>query len=213
MAAPAQGRWDLDGRVVSPAASRVYSELGDAWWQWALTDRAAPAFALDDSYDCRAGQRGVVFRLTGAPAPNGDLVARRCTVPVGAPVLFPVINGAFVVGLDGDAQAVRDTAAFFMDAVTTVQASIDGRPVADLQRHRFASRALFDVIVGPSNAFGYQVDRPFVSQAFADGYWVLVWPLSRGQHVVRFYGKLVADLGEPQPFVFESGAAYRLTVR
>jgi hypothetical protein len=88
-----------------------------------------------------------------------------------------------------------------------VECSIDRKPVQKLlQKHRVETPA-FELHL-PEGGFLDDIgafppgDR---FPAVADGYWVLVRPLSEGRHVLRFRGVIEA-------FNLDSEVTYRLTV-
>jgi len=71
------------------------------------------------------------------------------------------------------------------DNITTLEVTIDGRPVVDPGRYRFTSKHLFYFIGDPSLAASFDscvTGRP--QPAVVDDVFLLLKPLGRGQHVI-----------------------------
>jgi hypothetical protein len=79
--------------------------------------------------------------------------------------------------------------------------------LVSLDDYRVQSPLLtLDVVEG--NVFGIPAGA---TDAVADGFWILLAPLSEGEHKIHFCGKAVFP--EFDDFVFETEATYNLTVR
>ena len=97
---------------------------------------------------------------------------------------------------------LRDTARAFVDAVTAVHATIDGVTLPNLLDHR-AQSAVFSVyFANPDNFESLLQGHPFVGlddPMVADGYFLMMKPLSPGIHDIRTGG----TIGDPNGFTFE----------
>ncbi|MCI0746484.1 MAG: hypothetical protein L0Y58_13870 [Verrucomicrobia subdivision 3 bacterium] len=140
-------------------------------------------------------------------------------------VTIPAGNGLFIpLALAGDGtcpgdpdyqpppgqtreQLLIEVLDFFMDLVTVLTVEIDGVPVENPFQYR-ATSGLYTFDADPSyapifapcgTAAGEHVDA-------ADGYWVMLAPLSKGQHTVHW----VLTLGPPVNFSGEG--IYHITV-
>lgn len=199
--------------VLSPEAKIIYEELSVKWWQWALeipnkTDSIHPI--LDTTGEsCDIEQSGPVWFLAGTA--GGDPVTRICTIPSKKAILIPIINAATWIPTDGsNKKEIKEAAKNLMDHVETVEATVDGVDLKNLKGdYRFQSR--FFTFTGP--------DKPdetiFPGQsgfhvAVADGFWILVSPLSKGQHEIHVIG--IAPFPE-FGFTFRSEVTYHLTVK
>jgi hypothetical protein len=188
-------------------AGKTYGQWSAAWWQWAalppasqspLTDTTGARCAVDQD-DSRK-----VWFLAGT---TGGSATRRCTVPDNLGVLFPIINNecSSVEGNGNNYQMLKGCASPPMDQVSVAQAQIDGKaiqsgPVAT--RFRAVSPPPpFPITFGPHNAFNVPHGSGI---SVADGYWVLLAPLPRGEHTISFHGVLGS---------FEVSVTYYLTVR
>ena len=89
----------------------------------------------------------------------------------------------------------------FADQFTDLSLTIDGVAVADLQRFRVRS-PVFQYTAAQGNVFGVPAGT---TRSVADGYWVLIRPLSLGTHTVSFGGAF-------PPGGFTTFVTYTLTV-
>ena len=71
----------------------------------------------------------------------------------------------------------------------TVQATVDGKNLQNLDRYRVQS-PLFNVTFADHNIFGAHAG---MTQAVSDGWWVFLQPLAPGKHEIHFSGVLVAN--------------------
>jgi hypothetical protein len=118
---------------------------------------------------CTQDQPEHVFFLAGT---SGQRAKRRCDVPAGRPLFFPVINVLcpVAVGVDGCGDTLRRA---------KVAAKVDGRPVDT----RWIVSRRFQPGSHPDSQFARAGDP-----AVAAGHYVLVDPLRAGQHEVEFVG-------------------------
>lgn len=146
------------------------------WWQTFLSLSGNP---LDR---CDLGSRDVVF-LAGT---TGGAATRSCTIPAGTSILVPLINvECSTAEGNGDTPAeLRACVRGFADQFTDLSLTIDGVAVADLQRFRVHS-PVFQFTAAQGNVFGVPAGT---TRSVADGYWVLIRPLSPGTHTVSFGG-------------------------
>jgi len=185
-----------DARVAPPGSiSRglTYSEWAARWWQWALSAPTSINPLFDPTgADCAVGQSGRVWFLAGLPFPGS--VTRRCTVPAGYALLFPVLNLAYFA-FTSDPPNTR-TEEFVRSQVTCMQgatnlhASIDGEPIDNIAEFRERS-VLFDVQLPADNVLGLTPDVApglLLSPSADEGFYLFVKPLPVGQHVVTFGG-------------------------
>jgi hypothetical protein len=202
--------------VVPPAPGR-YKDLTAFWWQWALSipanvpnssptinpDDFNPLFAPDDPQgkttgNCELGQHGEVWFLAESVfPPTGG--TRSCTLPAGREVLFPVFNAecseAEPPPFHGTTfEELSTCAKGFIDAVTVLEATIDGKPITDLRKFRFQSPLFMFVLPkdNPLNALDGFPEPPIPSgpsPSVSDGFWLLFKPLSVGQHVITYHSK------------------------
>lgn len=179
--APAHPATGSEPAVFAPNetyAGRSQGEWAASWWIWAFSipDEVNP---LRDPKGglCAMGQQGGVWFLAGAL--SGGKVNRTCTVPAGKAIFLPLINTVFIgpgkcKGLEADAAATSDHLAY-------AHFELDGVALADLSRHRQKSPACFSI--DPNGMATQDGSR---QMAATDGYWVMLRPLSPGDHVLKF---------------------------
>jgi len=135
----------------------------------------------------------------------GGTVNRTATIPTGTPIFVPVLPVEFsnydTSNADGSLPGtysvaeLRDLAAQAAEPVFepggNVYVRVDGKPVSDVASHRVVSPE-FDYVLPEDNVdqyfFGNESLVGPVPVAVADGFYVLLKPLSPGEHTVEFGG-------------------------
>ena len=205
---PAQAQGNPNPKVV-PNNAR-YRTLSAQWWQWALSVPAAVNPLTDPTgANCAQGQGEFsnVWFLAGIL--EGPAVTRNeCTIPPGKSLFFPILNTFFACDPPPAPEPcppladMRESVASQMNNPLLLEASIDGVPVQAVSSYRAAS-SVFSLQLSADNVFGAPAGT--YEPAVADGYYLLVTPLTRGQHTIHFKG--TANFG------FTTEATYNLTVR
>lgn len=190
-----------------------YGEWSARWWQWAFSLPVPdnPFFDVDGNCTNGAnGQSGHVWFLTGVINVSGT-AERNCTVPTGQMLFFPILNieCATLEGNGSTEAELRACTASFMSSVTNVAAELDGRPTQNFERYRAAS-PLFTYGPLPDDnvlqLFGFDAPEGTTSLAAADGFYLMLAPLSVGQHTLHYTG----TFGPPNNFTLD--ITYNLTV-
>jgi hypothetical protein len=190
----------------------VLKELSDDWWQWSLS---IPAVVNPLSFNteeesaryCGVGQHGNVWFLGGTL--DGSEAERRCTIPAGMYIFFPIIN-AECSSLEGNGtteEELRACVKGLIDNVTFVEAHVDGVALKGEQRSRVQS-TLFSFTLPPGDVLKLFGGQPNPTPAVSDGFWVLLRPLSAGAHTIEWRG--VATF--PDGSTFEQKTKYRLMI-
>ncbi len=186
---------------------KTYAEWSAVWWQWVSRIKKDRNPVLDKTGEFTAeGQEWGVWLLAGNV---GGKSARMCVIPAGKPVFFPIINTMENATPEkADEAKLRAVAKAQMDRAAELEVTLDGKPVAGLERFR-ASSPLF-TLEGPDKvaeaAFADIVGK---QKAVVDGYWVMLKPLPEGKHTLRFKGKFKEEKGK-EPFGLD--VSYELTV-
>lgn len=196
---------DHDGRGV-----RGVAQLSAAWFRWQETNFGTANFDFGEGLvDCHVGQRGDVWFLGGS---DGSYpVARECIrrIPKDKRLFFPLINLVFY-NEPGEDLSVRDKRQLLAGVLDDLEpgvlntescrlfATVDGRPVI------FSRTAIQRV---QSTRFKYGEDR----KAVADGFWVLLPKLPRGEHTIAFGGSL-CEFETGESIGFDVDVTYVLTV-
>lgn len=188
----------VTGVIVALLASRQTSEVAsspayapgafvsgaslDEWharhWQWTLSFPVGANPTQDGSGElCLRGQSGnVVFIPRNLPP---------CAVPEGGIILLPVAGGecSSVEALPywgGDEDALEACAAREATRYANISVTVDGDLVPGIERYRSASGP-FSVVLPENNVLGAPAGPAWVA---ADGYAVLLRPLSPGEHTI-----------------------------
>jgi hypothetical protein len=178
-------------------AGQSQSTWSERWWQWAYSfDRTRSPMTDQTGSLCGASQSGDVWFLAGSF--DTRPVRRKCTVPQGKYIFFPLIN--FVVypsqQVSLSCELATRTAERKMDDISTLVVEVDGAAVPGLERHRQASSsACFDAAARVGGG---------LSPSAANGYYVMLKPLAAGQHTLRFGAELPS---------FRQEVVYELTVK
>jgi hypothetical protein len=183
--------WDPDdGPHISPQDSRPFRAA--RWWQWALGQPANENPLTDTTGEyCGRGQLGTIWFLAGAL--GSDPVSRKCTVPAGYSLFFPVINTAYLALLN-DPPATQ-TPKFVRGAVTctipNVRVQIDGVYVNNARQSYLSAEdsLLFVVRFPPDNIFGAgpaDIPQLLTYPSATSGIYLDVPPLNTGEHTLHW---------------------------
>jgi hypothetical protein len=214
---------NLNNPGVFPPDSAPYGNTYAQWsanyWNW-LYSLPANANPLFGTADLSAGQSGSVWFLGGAYTYGvlGGTAVRSGTIPDGTALFVPLINweSAKAEGKGTSYGQLFANSQFMLDHATNLSFMIDGQAVQNIEHYR-AQSALFTWGPLPSdNFFGDSVKFPagLTSQSVADGYYVMLTPLSLGTHTLQFTGGIKTSIANGDPSNFESqlDITYNLTV-
>jgi hypothetical protein len=169
--------------------------LTGQWWQWAYSLPTSQNPLTDVTGErCMFGQRGPIWFLLGNEGKNAP--PRTCSVPEGAILFFPVINAVNfnTPGKCGNTSQdlntltlLRQSVAQFIDPVPVQDlfASVDGHSIKNLIQRVKSEPFAVALPKKPDNLCG-DVDAGIYAPAVDDGYYVLLEPLERGKHTVKF---------------------------
>jgi hypothetical protein len=159
---------------------------------------------------CAAGGQLAAPQVWFLAGTFGGKVTRSCDIPGGKDLFFPVITSLFGQGQrigdckgpkDCDPTALRNLAAAQEDDPPLLEASIDNVALENLDQYRVTS-PVFNLFLPKGNVLGIPDDT--YGPVVADGYWLLLTPLSPGKHTIHFHGKTVTG--------FETEATYQLNI-
>jgi hypothetical protein len=140
---------------------------------------------------CGVNQPSDVWFLAGT---HGGSAVRRCTVPAGRPLYFPILNQICLVARGESANQALEDCTVNVDEAT---ATLDGKPAATT----VATAPAFSFSVRPHSSTGFS---PGIHQAVTWGVWVGPLPLAPGKHTLTFKGVSGS---------FEVAVEYDLTVK
>jgi len=193
----ATGQGSLGNPGVLPPGStpfgKSYAEWSAGWWQWLASVPLDRNPGLDETGAfVGEGQSGHVWYL----APNyGGYHVRNAVIPPGTALFIDVIGYETSTreGLGTTEAELRGNAAAIADLMENISCEVDGVQVTGIDAYRFASSEMFSLTVPDDNVFdlwGVPTDAGTYYPSVADGYYVMLAPLSAGTHVIHIHGEL-----------------------
>jgi len=188
-----------------------YAAWSADWWRWALSIPPEYMPIIDPTGDaCAVGQHGPVWFLAGT---FGGLAVRSCAVPANKALFFPLINCEWEnVWVGQPVLTIEELYALCAPPGTpALTLEVDGASLLpstssnpkDLSLLDFrATSAVFDYSFPANNLAGQP--QGVYYPAISDGWWMMLKPLTPGNHTVRF----TADNG----FGFNLDVTYNLQV-
>ena len=175
---------------------KSYDEWGSVWWRWVLEAPASTHPVIDTTGEfCGVDQTQPLFFLGGD---FGGSVERKCPVPRGKPVFFPLLNYFWDnCGVPpADQTPNRDIIAElekFSDSVTALSLKVDGRSIgsapADFEPY-LSDVTRFSYVVPADDSFYDYLGIDFAGRcapSFQTGYYVMI-SFERGKHELEFSG-------------------------
>jgi hypothetical protein len=161
------------------------AEWSRAWWQWAASfERSESPIADRNGEKCHLKQSGPVWFLAGTYGSRRTI--RKCTVPGGKYLFFPLINYMVVPVRQADRPScatITQTAKETTDGVSMLVLELDGVRGSGLENHRQATAECFDA--------GTRAEpRIKLFPAAANGYYAMLKPLKPGTYELNFGGVL-----------------------
>ena len=172
----------VPGVVSAPQQKVAGKPLADypaLWWQWAhRVSDGVRAYQDPTGSQCQLNQSGEVWFLAGTDG-TADIF-RRCTVPEGKFLFFPVINMIkhSTPGYPLACAEAQELAAANNDHLALAEVTLDGVRIPDIAHHRLRPTGCFDAFPNASYVKKPQSYFP----AAVDGYWLMLRPLAVGVH-------------------------------
>lgn len=204
------GKGNAGNPGVFPPQSQPYGESYSEWvakfWQWVLSVPADRS-PLTDATGEFAGenQHGPVWFVAGS---FGNSVERSYQVPAGKALFVPVytwIFGAAAFDCDPSNPGVpcvvcdlEQLAAANTQVADVVEAFIDGVPVQNVRRYEASSAGPFAINYPENSVVGLPAGSYFPN--LADGYWLMLKPLSPGKHEIRIHVNYPGLTYDPNEF-------------
>ena len=197
---------------IMPPDSRIggktYGEWNQEWWQWALS-MPVDNHPLYDTADSSEGQTGKMVFLGSSfeseLAPSGETITevdREISISPGTKIFIPLFNVevSTIEGYGGTEMEMQEQAESFLDLVGSMTVLIDGVPVENPEQYESPS-PLFEIGPLPENNVlqDIGVDAPAGStgDAAANGYYLMLPPLSVGEHTIEYVTPIVVPGGNP----------------
>jgi hypothetical protein len=186
----------------------TYGQWTVQWWRWALSISSSRNPVLDEiGKNAAIGQPKDVWFLAGIFAEANEIrkfPSRECSIPTGTHILIPILNCAADTIHYPELESDEDILNHLSKQVQKVlrkECYINNEPI---EAERVASDPrIFDLYVHPDfDKFA----KGGNARASADGYWVFLKPLPKGQYIVEFVGEYVNR-------ELRSGAKYTINIR
>ena len=167
-----------------------YKELLAQWWQWGLSIPQSASPLMDATGEnAFTGQRGKIWFLSGN---NGGVDEREITIPADTPLFIPILTNLFfddgTYGPVSEAE-VRAYLDDFAASATTLELSINHQPLPRAAIYHVQSN-VFTTAFPEHNIFaGFDIPKGIYDISLADGYFVMLKPLSVGTHVIKMRGE------------------------
>ncbi|UPU37854.1 hypothetical protein M1B72_09140 [Geomonas paludis] len=189
----------------------TYSGWSAAWQQWA-DSIPAKEHPLFDTADCSTGQSGPVWFLGGRFCVSGDTTCadqpavRSCTVPKGKALFFPIVNfgclnaeaakgfcGQDVPNHPAEAYITQMRAAIAnaIDQTVDLHVWVDGKEIqVDLKKDFRVQSVAYSAALPEGNLLDAIGEGILAGDYWGvdDGVYLMLQPLSQGQHTLRFKG-------------------------
>lgn len=178
------------------------SDYVNSWWQWTYT--MPPELSPVRDYlgeHCHVGQDGDVWFLAGGY--GSSTINRKCEIPEGKYIFFPVINTVYFPRYQNSSyscEQAKASAARNNDSTLDIFIELDGIQSWNPASTRIQSPECFDLL----GKVPREYNPPKIYPSATDGYWVMLKPLSKGTHKLKFqavydreneaYGKMAQDI-------------------
>jgi hypothetical protein len=199
---------------------KTYGEWSAQWFQWAYAGPVGANAVQDTTGEfCAVNQpHGKVWFLAGSFGLTG--LERTCTIPPNRALFYPLINVSWTdcpgtSDEDLTDAEVRDLLANNAagDFACQLTSTLDGASISSLQILTVRTQSpKFSTVLPENNVIAGSCVPPLpageTGRQIAEGYWVMLPPLSPGEHTLTLHG---AGCNAPTG-PFENGVTYHLTV-
>jgi hypothetical protein len=185
--------------IYSHPGGKTYGEWAAEWWQWVfgLPPGVNPAMDSNGEF-CAVGQRGDVWFLAGS---FGAEAVRKCTIPRGKALFFPLINTFYGAFLSDPPETT--TKEFIREQVdcgipSELVVEIDGFTVKNPFKYLEKS-PFFDVKLPEDNILGVGEDvipQLLLCPSADKGYYIFLEPLSPGEHKIHWKATWTCPSGD-----------------
>ncbi len=205
---------------------KTIGEWSGEWWAkvFSIPAPVNPMVTEEVSHSAASNDGKVTFLFGSLFA---STLNRTETIPTGTPVLVPLVPLEWsnadtpaapdYMTLPGNytAAQLQQFATAQANLVDALTATLDGQPIDNLFAHREASGVFSYVLPAEHNiiqdVFGGPSSGP-QTPAVAEGYWLMLQPLSPGQHVLHFTSHSGEAPSPPLFGPFEGDVTYMLNV-
>lgn len=209
--------------IYSPAPiayGKSIAKWAELWTTWILSipKTCNPAADVTGEH-WHINQNGPVLFLAGT---FGGFAKRKCTIPDGKGIFFPIITKECSFAEDYDLNTEKQLikrVRQFIDCVTQMEVVIDGVKLQGLRKYR-AHSSIFDLAIPENNVYDV---KPGLTKSVTDGYWILLKRLSAGKHRLYFSAEVSLPSGSKmaeiarrynkiEDTIFKTGVSYDITI-
>src|SRR6476619_809868 len=151
--------------------NKPWEDWAAMWCNWLLSISRNKNPAIDQTGEnCDQEQNDPHVWFLGGSFGNDDVIKRKCVIPYGRAIFFPILEKEDSFVEDSDLtteEQLAQRAEHFMSRVTRLEASIDDVSLKDLRNYRVRSR--FFNLTFPQNGV-YDVAAG-ITRSVCDGYW------------------------------------------
>jgi hypothetical protein len=211
----------------SPVYGKTYGEWGGEWSKWAFSFPDGMNPVQDETGElCDLGQSGPVWFLAGTFGASVTEAERHCTIPSGKAIFYPLVNATWidvpgdeiftdeevrwiVASLVGDLYCQMTST---LDTFTTPNLGEVSAPISARLRNAVRAQSPKFRLNLPEGAIG-GFPPGENERLITGGYWVMLPPLTPGEHVLTLHGAQCSENDEGViEKVFETEVTYHLTV-
>jgi hypothetical protein len=188
-----------NGPGASHPYGQTYGQWAADWWTWQLSDwnNDPDRYSVGGSGPGQSGNN--VWLLNGTF--SSDPVTHNYTVPAGTALFIPIVNTVTVQFPTDVPQytvdQLRDFNRQVMDTATNLSATIDGGTVDRLAAQRIQSTVFQFPNDVPADKDALGAPIPAGSIGVDDGYYLMLRPLSVGQHTIHVGATVPASAVTP----------------
>jgi hypothetical protein len=172
---------------------KSWEEWAALWCNWLLSISKKNNPAIDETGKyCSMNQNNEVVWFLAGTFGNIVPVKRRCTIPAGKAILFPILEKEDSFQEDRDLKTEEELIKRSRDATNRLihmEATIDGERLDRLENYRVQSE-VFDLTFPEDNVYDI---APGLTRSVCDGYWLFIKPLQAGKHYIYFKGETSLD--------------------
>ena len=192
-------------KLFRPASSPYGVSLPEwsrRWWRWLLSTPKSinPINDKTGEFSFQSQNDPNVWFLAGT---FGGLAIRKCTIPRGKAILFPIINYEACFAdepLLTDRHQLENKCKQEIDNIGKLYCNVNGLDIK-LSEYRIHSEA-FEIDLPVDNCLSVNAGHTLMA---SDGYWLFLQPLSRGKCEIQSFGSCMAGK-------VKIGCKYQLTV-
>ena len=187
-----------------------YDEWSAEWWKWLHSIPKERNPAADKTGAFCAENQNVTSPVWFLAGTWGAKEERSCTIPSGKSIFISPIEmlcSTAEQGLKTEVE-MRGCAKQDQDKVNFVKVTVDGADIPGAKDYRVQS-PLFNLSLPEGNTIGVPAQE---TRAVSDGYFVMLKPLSKGEHEIRSTGSLT-DVTLQGTQNFASDVIYHITIK